>query len=303
MDIIQAEKIVDYNGTVAALGNFDGLHKAHNAIIKSGVDFAKAHGLKSGVLLFEENSKEITGTKHIEIITPNKMKLRLLQNENIDFVYIRKFTHEFMQISPEDFIRLLVKNLKVRAVCAGYDYSFGYKAQGDVGLLKKLGEKYGFEVLVTDAVKIDGEIVSSTQIRKMIKDGNVEKAAKFLGRSFCIEGNVVRGFRNGTKMGIPTANIGYDKSVVLPCEGVYAGVTYIDGKPFKSVINVGKNPTFNADKLTIESHILNFNENIYDKNIQVSFEKHIRDVIKFGSVDELTSQIRADIKQAEDMNL
>lgn len=300
MDIIHAEKIIDYDGTVAALGNFDGLHIAHKAIIKSGIEYAKQNNLKSGVMLFEENSKEVTGTKHIEIITPNKMKLELLEKANTDFVYIRKFTREFMQVSAEDFVKLLVKNLKVRAVCVGYDYSFGYKAQGDVELLKTLGEKYGFRVFVTDAVKIDGEIVSSTRIREMIKAGEIEKANKFLGRSFCLEGKVVKGLQNGRKMGIPTANIEYDSNVVLPKEGVYFGLTYVGEKPFKSVINIGRNPTFNAEKLTVESHILDFNGDIYDKNIRVSFEKRIRDVIKFNSIDELKNQINADIEKVKE---
>lgn len=303
MDIIHAEKVVDYDGTVVALGNFDGLHIAHMTIIRNGIQYAREHNLKAGVLLFEENSKQITGTKRIEMITPNEAKLELLERENADFVYIRKFTREFMQNSPEEFVKLLVKNLKVKAVCVGYDYSFGYKAQGDVAALRRFGEKYGFDVLVTDAISIDGEIVSSTMIREMIKAGDMERVEKFLGRRFCIEGKVARGFQNGTKMGIPTANVDYDENMALPLEGVYAGITYVDGKRLKSVINVGKNLTFGAEKLTIESHILSFNEDIYDKHIRVSFAKRMRGVVKFSGIDELIAQIKSDIKQVEAMTL
>lgn len=303
MDIIHAEKVVDYDGTVVALGNFDGLHIAHMTIIRNGIQYAREHNLKAGVLLFKENTKEITGKKHIELITPNEAKLELLEREKPDFVYLREFTKEFMQNSPEEFVRLLVKNLKVKAVCVGYDYSFGYKAQGDVKLLKEFGKKYGFEVFVTDAICIENEIVSSTKIREMIKNGEMEKAERFLGRRFCVQGNVVRGLRNGTKMGIPTANVDYDKNMALPLEGVYAGITYVDGRRLKSVINVGKNLTFGAEKLTIESHILGFDKNIYDKHIRVSFAKRLRGVVKFANIDELICQIKSDIKQVEKMIL
>lgn len=303
MEIFHAETIVDYNGTVVALGNFDGLHVAHMEIIRNGIKYAHEHGLKAGVLLFEENSKNITGTRKIELITPNEAKLELLEREKPDFVYLRKFTREFMQKSPEEFVKLLVKNLKVRAVCVGYDYSFGYKAQGDVVMLRELGRKYGFEVFVTDVIKIDSEVVSSTAIREMIKSGDMEKAERFLGRRFCVEGNVVRGLQNGTKMGIPTANVAYDENMAIPKAGVYAGITYVDKKRLKSVINVGKNPTFDAKKLTIESHILGFNDNIYGKYIRVSFAKQMRGDIKFESIDELVAQIKTDIKEVEKMEL
>lgn len=303
MEVFHAETVLDYSGTVVALGNFDGLHVAHTAIIRNGIRYARGHELKSGVLLFEENSKNITGSKRIELITPNEAKLELLSREKPDFVYIRKFTHEFMQKSPEEFVKLLIKNLNIKAVCVGYDYSFGYKAQGDVAALRKFGEKYGFEVFVTDVIKIDGEVVSSTAIREMIKDGDMEKAERFLGRRFCVEGNVAEGLRNGTKMGIPTANVAYDENMALPKTGVYAGITYVDGRRLKCVINVGKNPTFNASRLTIESHILDFNEDIYGKYIRVSFAKRMRGDVKFESIDALREQINSDIEKVREMTL
>ncbi len=303
MEVFHAETVLDYSGTVVALGNFDGLHVAHTAIIRNGIRYARENGLKSGVLLFEENSKNITGGKKIELITPNEAKLELLSREKPDFVYIRKFTREFMQKSPEEFVRLLIKNLNIKAVCVGYDYSFGYKARGDVAALRKFGEEYGFEVFVTDVIKIDGEIVSSTAIREMIKEGDMEKAERFLGRRFCVEGNVVEGLRNGTKMGIPTANVAYDENMALPKTGVYAGITYVDGRRLKCVINVGKNPTFNAKRLTIESHILDFDEDIYGKYIRVSFAKRMRDDVKFESADALGKQINSDIEAVGKMTL
>ena len=247
----------DYDGTVVALGNFDGLHIAHMTIIRNGIKYAKENGLKSGVLLFEENTNDVVGHK-IELI---------------------------------------------KAVCVGYDYSFGYKAQGDVKLLKWFGEKYGFKVFVTDVIKLDGKIVSSTYIRSIIKAGDMEKAERFLGRRYCIEGNVVKGLQNGRKMGIPTANVDYDVNMALPEEGVYAGITYVRGKRLKCVVNVGKNLTFGARKLTVESHILDFDEDIYGEYIRVSFAKKLRGVIKFDGVDKLIEQIHHDMEVTSKMDL
>ncbi|MBQ6529958.1 MAG: bifunctional riboflavin kinase/FAD synthetase [Clostridia bacterium] len=289
-------------GTVVALGNFDGLHVAHMTIIRNGIEYAKEHNLKSGILLFDVNTKDLT-SGGVELITPIEAKIELLGREKPDFVFMRKFDQEFMQKSPDEFARYLSEILKVRAVCCGYDYSFGYKAMGDVELLKTLGKKYGFEVLVTDVIKIDNTVVSSTYIRDLIREGDMEKAELFLGRRFCVEGIVVKGFQNGTKMGIPTANVAYDKHMAIPKKGVYAGITYIHGKRLKCVINVGDNPTFGARKVTIESHILDFEDNIYGEYIRVSFAKRLRGDIKFDSVDELIKQINKDIETARGMDL
>lgn len=300
MEVIRNK--VDYDGTVVALGNFDGLHVAHMTIIRNGIQYAKEHGLKSGVLLFDENTKGITQGK-IELITPNEAKLELLEREKPDFVFMEKFDKEFMKKSPEEFVLYLVNNLHVKAVCVGYDYSFGFKAQGDVEMLRKFGEKYGFKVFVTDVIKIGGRIVASTYIRQVIKSGDMEEAERFLGRRYCIEGNVVEGEQNGRKMGIPTANVDYDINMALPKAGVYAGITYVNGRRLKSVINVGNNPTFGAEKLTVESHILDFDEDIYGKYIRVSFAKRLRGDIKFDSMEELKNQIQNDIEVVSGMDL
>ena len=303
MEVYHAETQLNNQGSVVALGNFDGLHVAHMKIIRQGISYANEHGLESGVLLFEEHTTAVTKTKEVFLITPNEAKLELLRREKPDFVYIRRFTEDFMRLSPEEFVCLLVKNLNVKAVCVGYDYRFGCRAEGDVECLKKLGDKYGFSVFVTEAVKIDGEIVSSTAIRKMINDGDMEKAERFLGRRFCVEGEVIRGKQNGKKMGIPTANVDYDNRMAMPKEGVYAGVTYVRGRRCKSVINVGSNPTFGAKEVTVESHILDFDEDIYGEYIRVSFAKMLRGDRRFDTPEELVRQIKQDIEITRRMEL
>lgn len=291
-----------WGGTVVALGNFDGLHVAHMTIIRSGIAYAKKCGLKSGVLLFDVNTNDVTAGG-VELITPVEAKIELLGREEPDFVFMREFDREFMQMPPEKFAEYLKKTLRVKAVCCGYDFSFGYRAAGNVDTLRELGQKYGFEVLVTDVIKIDDTVVSSTYIRDLIRAGDMETAELFLGRRFCVEGKVSAGFKNGRKMGIPTANIDFDSRMALPKEGVYAGITYVRGMRLKCVINVGRNLTFDAKKVTIESHILDFDEDIYGEYIRVSFAKRLRGVIKFDSMDMLTEQINSDIKTARGMDL
>lgn len=300
MEIIRTK--ADFDGSVVALGNFDGLHVAHMAIIKNGIEYAKKNGLKSGVLLFEESTKELT-EGGVELITPTEAKIELLERENADFVFMEKFDEEFMKKTPEEFVLYLIDKLNIKAVFVGYDYSFGYKARGNVEMLKKFGEKYDFKVFVTDVIKIDGRVVASTYIRQAVKSGDMEEAERFLGRKFCVEGKVVKGLQNGRKMGIPTANVDYGTNMALPKEGVYAGITYVNGKRLKSVINVGRNLTFGAEKITVESHILDFNEDIYGEYIRVSFAKRLRDVIRFGNMAELKKQIHEDMKAVSDMDL
>lgn len=303
MKVIENRKKTGYEGTAVALGNFDGLHVAHIRVIRNAIDKAKENGLKSGVLLFDENTKTVTGGKRIELITPKEAKLELLEREKPDFVYIEDFNDEFMHLTSEDFIKLLVDKLSPKIISVGYDYRFGYKAQGDVKLLEELGKKYGFSVVITERVVIDNETVSSTYIRELIKNGDMERCERFLGRRYCVEGIVKGGLRNGQKMGIPTANVNYDKDMLIPREGVYAGITYVNGRRLKSVINVGKNLTFNASDITIESHILDFNEDIYGEYIRISFAKRLRDVIKFDTKDELINKIKKDILEVEKMVL
>ncbi len=300
MEVIRNQ--TDYDGTVAALGNFDGLHVAHMTIIRNGIRYARENNLKSGILLFDENTKELTQGS-VKLITPNRLKLELLEQEQLDFVYMEKFDEEFMQKTPEEFIQYLVNKLHIKAVCVGYDYRFGHRAQGDVNMLRRFGSEYGFEVIVTEAVKIDDTIVASTYIRQLVSAGDMETARRFLGRSYCIEGKVSTGRQNGRKMGVRTANVEYDDNMALPCDGVYAGVTYVGNTPFKSVINIGKNPTFNAQERTVESHILDFSGDIYNEYVRVCFLKRLRDTIKFDSVERLVEQINKDIEFVKNMEV
>ncbi|MBQ3427041.1 MAG: bifunctional riboflavin kinase/FAD synthetase [Clostridia bacterium] len=298
MEVIRATGGVPYESTAVALGNFDGLHVAHINIINQCKKYAHERGLKCGVLLFNNHTQRTTHGSDVKIITNEAQKLRILEEAGIDFVYMRDFDKEFMQLSPEEFIRLLIERLRMKAVFVGYDYRFGYMAKGSTKLLEKLGYDLGFEVTVVDEIDHNGVTVKSTAIRHYVEDGSVQHAANMLGRPFAIEGRVVRGLRNGTKMGVPTANIEYSDNMLIPHTGVYAGYTTVDGEKYASVINVGNNPTFGADRITIESHILDFTGDLYDKTICVEFIKRIRGEKRFYSIEALKAQIHEDTIRA-----
>lgn len=298
MEIFQSEEKLDIGGTVVALGNFDGLHIAHQRIVQSAVGYAKEHGIKSGVLLFEQHASEVTHQKQVALITSNEEKTEMLSQMGVDFVYMKQFDEAFMKKTPEEFVRMLGQKLNVHAVCVGYDYTFGYQAQGTVAELQKLGEEYGFAVIVTDQIVLDGTVVGSTYIRTLLLEGDVACAARFLGRRYTLSGVVEKGLQNGRKMGIQTANLAYAASAILPREGVYAATTRVDGIEYPSVVNVGANPTFSADKVTVESHILDFKGELYGTHLTITFLQRLRGEKKFPSADALKAQIGKDIDAA-----
>lgn len=299
MQIIR-DGVASNNKKVVALGNFDGLHRAHTAIIKNCCRYARENGIESCVLLFSDHTLNVITKQKIKLLTNEKEKLEILDELGVDSVYIRDFDSEFMHLSPVEFIEMLIEKLNPRAVCVGYDYRFGYKASGDVTALKEFGEKYGFDVIVTDEMKTSGVTIKSTKIRELVAEGDIEQAELFLGRPFSLTGVVVSGLQNGHKLGTPTANVQYSDNKILPKGGVYMGYTTVDGVSYDSVINVGNNPTFEAKKITVESHILNFDDDIYGKTVKVDFVKRIRGDKKFNSIDELKEQIKNDIQTAKE---
>ena len=299
MEIIRHKEKNISEQTAVALGNFDGLHTAHMKIINACKTYAIENCLKSGVMLFESHTLNLINGNKVDVITPQAEKINILNDNGIDFVYCREFDEAFMKLSPEEFAVQLKTTLNVSAVFVGYDYRFGYRAEGDAQKLTELGKKHVFNVTVVDKVEFDGEAVKSSRIRKLDSEGEIEMATHMLGRMFSITGNVERGFGNGRKLGVPTANISYQSDMLLPGNGVYGGYTTVDGIRYKSVINVGNNPTFGAEKITVESHIIDFCKDIYDNDVTVEFAFKIRNDIKFKNIDELVNQIRKDIEQAK----
>ncbi len=283
------------------LGNFDGLHIGHMALINTLISESKLNSLNSMVYTFTKHPENILRKKLLTpLITTLGKKIELLEETSLKYIYFDEFDEHFSRMDPEDFVRsILVDKLKVKLAVAGFDYRFGYKGSGDVDLLRELGEEFNFKVIVIPPIKVENEIVSSTLIRNSIIKGNMDKVFKLLGRHFSITGEVRSGRRVGRTIGFPTANVLPEEYLVLPREGVYITKTLINGKMYNSITNIGKNPTFkDVDKLTVETHILDFTRDIYGKKIEVFFISKMRKEKKFESKEELAEQINTDIKEA-----
>lgn len=269
-----------FSGTAICLGDFDGLHMGHRALFNA----AKKYG-KWGVLLFDRNIKGNF------LLTPQTEKLQMLDLIGSDYAVIVEFSEKFSARTPREFVEFLKNILHVDTVIAGYDYRFGHKASGDTDELIRLCGEVGIGTEIVEPVTLDNEPVKSTKIRSLISSGDVDSANRLLGYNYSISGKVIKGLQNGRKMGFPTANIQYNHEKLLPCDGVYFGK--VNG--FDAVINIGKNPTFDAEERTIEAHLIDFKGNLYDQRLTVFFYEKIRDDIKFNNMNELVKQIESDI--------
>lgn len=301
MNIIEMKNLKYKDNISIALGNFDGVHRGHKVLIQSMIRDSKELGIKSSVLLFENHTKSIIKGQAPELLTDNLQREELLAGLEVDILYTMNFNLNLRNLSPEEFVRdILVEKLGVKAVTVGYNYKFGYGAQASVEDFKILADLYGFKLTVIDPISLDGEVVSSTKIRDYIKNSNIVKANKMLGREYILKGKVVTGKNLGHKLGFPTANIELMDNFIIPKSGVYYTKTRIMDREYVSVTSIGRNPTFNEDEIKIESHILDFNENIYGQDIEVKIIEYLREENKFKSLDELKNQIKIDIKRVRD---
>lgn len=306
MDIIEEEirEKLHYN-TYIALGSFDGLHLGHMKLIDKAIDLAKKNDGKSMVFTFNNHPLSIINKEIMpKLLMDKDTKIKVLKNKGIDILSLVTFDKKFMNLSPEKFILNIVENYNAKGVVVGFNYRFGYKNLGDVELLKELSQKYDFELFIVKPVKYKKEVVSSSHIRHVIADaGDMEKANAMLTRPFSLSGAVVRGRQIGRSIGFPTINLDYNKEFIIPRGGVYFTIVEYKGNYFKGVTNVGYNPTVENDKLSIETHILEFNNDIYDEEIRLYFIDRIRDEKKFNSLEELSLRIKKDKHYVEKQNL
>ncbi len=279
-----------------ALGNFDGVHIGHQKLITALIKECKANNFESCVYTFGNHPLSvITGKDGPPQITNIDMKKKILDSLGVELVYLEEFNKDFMALSPEDFVKnVLIDKLNCKIVVVGFDYSFGYKGQGNVAFLREMGSKYGFTVHVIGPVTIENVKVGSSIIREYIKNGDIENANTFLGRPYSIHSRVVNGKGIGNKMGYPTANMLIESSHLVPNEGVYATYVKINGSIYKGATSVGTNPTFGKNGVSVETFIIDFNENIYDHYIELEFIKKLREQITFKNVEELIDQIKKD---------
>ncbi len=287
-------------GSVVTMGNFDGIHLGHRALIDGAVEDARSSRIPSVVLTFEPHPLQVLAPERApKMLLSHKDKMELLRSLGVDVVMIQHFDLQFAKLAAEEFVRfVLLDRLKAAKIWVGKDLRFGQGRKGGVDDLLRWGTEAGFQVGIVEPILVDGVRVSSSRIRQLITDGKVDGARSLLGRYHFVSGRVVIGHQRGRDLGFPTANIS-SRTEVLPADGIYATLLHLGERTLWSVSSVGLNPTFGAGPRTIESHILNFHEDIYGAHVKLAFVKKIRDEKKFASTDELANQIRGDVASAQ----
>jgi riboflavin kinase/FMN adenylyltransferase len=292
-----------YKNAVITIGNFDGVHLGHQALFHNLIEKAIALNGTSIAMTFEPHPiRVLKKNNHPPLITLYEQKVELIEKAGLDVLICIPFTQEFATIPAKEFVEdILVKRIGIKAIAVGEDYTFGKNREGNLALLKTLGNQCGFEVILIDELHISNtypERISSTKIRELVMAGKVAESKKLLGRYYQIRGKVEVGRdRGGKLLGFPTANINlYDE--LRPKIGVYAVIVECKGENFKGVANIGYSPTFDDYIFTVEAHILDFKENIYGQKIRVNFIDRLRDEKKFSNISELSEQIKKDIIKA-----
>jgi riboflavin kinase/FMN adenylyltransferase len=292
----------DFGPAIVSVGNFDGVHRAHRAVLDEIVCRAKAAHAQSVVVTFEPHPARILRPdQNLKLLTPVPEKLRLLEAARVDTVLLLPFSRDLSLMTPRQFAHeILKKRLHAREVHEGYNFHFGHKAAGNIQVLRDLGREMGFEVHDYAEMRLRGERVSSSHIRKLLSEGRVSRARHLLARPFSILSTAGRGRGYGAKYTVPTINLANYEELV-PKDGVYITRTRLGNECFDSVTNVGNRPTFGANSFAIETHLLNFHpiELSAETEVEIHFLDRLRDEIKFPSVDALKEQIGRDVRKAE----
>ncbi len=285
--------------TVVTVGNFDGVHLGHRAIFARVCQRARELDCQPVALTFDPHpAKVLKPDNDLRLLTTPAQKIDLLKEAGLAVVML-PFTREFAAIPARAFVRdYFVERLRAREVVVGHDYCFGYKREGNIDLLKQMGQALGFTVQVVWAVEVDDAVVSSSLIRAMLKLGNVKESNRLLGRAYGVKGRVVAGKGRGAAvLGVPTANLTPENDL-LPASGIYAVWVRKDGEKLPGVANIGTCPTFDNQELTLEVHLLDFKGDLYGEVLHVEFVARLREERRFPSIGELAAQIRTDMNEA-----
>lgn len=291
------DEIENIEETAVALGNFDGIHKGHQALISEAVRTAKAEGLKSAVFTFSNHPRNVlAGKSVVKNIVCSDEKIRILEEAGIDYLFSIGFDDYIMCRTPEEFVdEILIEKFRMKAAVCGFNFTYGFKAAGTSDSLAKYAGDKGIDVHIIDPVTVDGDVVSSTLIRGLIAEGKMERVRELMGRNYMIRGEVVYGNQlGGPVLGFPTCNIILDECMAEPLKGAYVSRTVIDGVEYPSMTNVGTKPTVGDYETNVETNIFDFDQNVYGKEIQVSFVSMLREEQKFSGLEELKAQLEKD---------
>ena len=291
-----------FANSFVTIGNFDGVHLGHHMLFSEVVSKAYKMAGTSIVVTFDPHPLQVMRPEiGIKLISTLEQKIELISLAGIDVLVVIPFSREFANTSAESFVDdILIKTIGVKELVVGYDYAFGKGRQGNIEFLKKQGTLKGFPVTVVEPYYVDQMLVSSTKVRELVHQGRMVDVKKLLGRSYQIRGTVQKGKRRGGPVvGFPTANLHISEEDLCPRHGVYVTQVVYDGKCYGGVLNIGYNPTFGGNRLSVETHIFDFNQEIYGKKIKINLLKFLRGEQKFSGPAELAEQIREDINQAK----
>lgn len=291
----------NYKSPCVTIGNFDGVHLGHRQLFRAVEQRAKQSEGTSICITFDPHPLQVLKPGGIKLISTIEQKIELIGLSGLDILIIIPFDKDFAKTSAEEFVdEILVKRIGVKDLFVGYDYAFGKGRTGNIDFLRQQGEEKGFSVTVIDAYYKGDSIVSSTRVRDLVADGRMMDTSDLLGRYYQIRGAVQRGKqRGGKEIGFPTANLHISEEDLVPKRGVYVCQVICDEVCYGGVINIGYNPTFGEEKLVAETHIFDFNRDIYGKPIKVNLIKFLRGEVKFAGIKELAAQISKDVEEAK----
>ncbi len=293
------QEVQHVKNSIVTVGTFDGVHRAHQEIVREVVERAEKLGGRSVVVTFEPHPKEVVASQKgpVELLTTIDERIRLFERLNVDVLFIIEFTFEFSRLGSEDFYKwYLVEGVGVTEVVVGYDHMFGRNREGSIDALRALGNTYDFSVFALHPYNVGDTVVSSTRIRNALKGGDLQQATALLGYEYSLTGVIVHGDGRGKTIGFPTANIeATSKRKLIPGRGVYLVSVEIDGKSHFGMMNIGIRPTMTDGTVeSLEVHLLEFGGDIYGKQVTVTFLRKLRDEQRFASVEELVRQLRSD---------
>ena len=289
---------IDFKPTYLALGSFDGVHRGHQSVIEEMVNAAHKAGVRSAVLTFFPHPKRVIQGLHDRYyINTLQDRESLLAGLGVDLVLTHPFNEQVRHIRAADFVSQLCDQLDMRQIWGG-NFAFGYKREGDISFLRRSGSEKGFSIHLVEAmVQWNGELVSSSRIRKGLSEGDLRDVNGCLGRSYSLSGIVVKGDQRGRTIGFPTANLAVWEELLLPANGVYATYTRLGDKRFLAATNIGVRPTIDGGNRVVEAHLLDFDGDLYGQEITLEFITYLRAEKKFSGLDELKGQIRIDVAE------
>jgi len=292
-------RVLPKKDMLLAIGVFDGVHLGHKYLISQLTQGARQLGLLSGVVTFRQHPQEVLSPQtKLPRLTNLAQKVALIEKEGVDVIITLSFARELAQLSARQFVSLLKKHLRMRGLIIGPDFALGHEREGNVDTLQALGQEMDFNLTVIPPIMIDEEVVSSSAIRNALAEGDMKKVHNLAGYYFSLSGQVITGAGRGKELGFPTANLDLDQEQALPLDGIYATLTYIDGTAYQSVVNIGQRPTFGSNQRTVEVYVLDYQGNLYGRELTVDIIERLRGEKQFDTVQQLKKQISKDIEQS-----